>query len=58
MNFGMDYFSLLTGGINSSTKSILNQYGKQKVGKNSKGNGKDSALNNYGLSSFFGSWFI
>ena len=39
MNFGMDYFSLLTGGINRSTNSILNQYGKQKVGKNSKGNG-------------------
>ena len=39
MNFGMDYFTLLTGGINSSTNSILNQYGKQKVGKNSKGNG-------------------
>lgn len=46
MNFGNE---IVEGTSNSSSVQISNSYGM---------NGKYSALNNYGLSSFFGSWFI
>ena len=57
MNFGMDYYNLLTGGI-SSTNRLLEQYGTGKLRRANSGNGiqkSNRAFNSINTGTAYGS---